>query len=68
MAADLGKYLGVPLHHGKLTKESFHYLVDKVKTRLTNFSANCLYVAGRSTLISPFTLMIPNYTNFNLFS
>lgn len=46
LAADLGKYLGVPLHHKKDTTQSFQYLVDKVSTRLSSWKSNSLSLAG----------------------
>ncbi|KAK4283181.1 hypothetical protein QN277_000163 [Acacia crassicarpa] len=61
ITSDLGKYLGVPLHHKRVTKESFHYVVDKVKTRLSNWKTRLLSSAGRATLISSVTTAIPGY-------
>ncbi|KAK4275212.1 hypothetical protein QN277_018336 [Acacia crassicarpa] len=61
ITSDLGKYLGVPLHHKRVTKESFHYVVDKVKVRLSNWNAKSLSSAGRTTLISSVTSAIPSY-------
>ncbi|KAK4258548.1 hypothetical protein QN277_004989 [Acacia crassicarpa] len=61
ITSDLGKYLGVPLHHKRVTKESFHYVVDKVKTRLSSWKARSLSSAGRATLISSVTTAIPGY-------
>ena len=61
ITSDLGKYLGVPLHHKRVTKDSFHYVVDKVKTILSLWKVKTLSSAGRSTLISSVTTAIPGY-------
>ena len=61
-AADLGKYLGVALHHNKVKTESFHTVIDKVKSRLQGWKMNSLSLAGRTTLISAVTSAIPEYT------
>ena len=61
-AADLGKYLGVVLHHNKVKTESFHTMIDKVKSKLQGWKMNSLSLAGRTTLISTVTSAIPEYT------
>ncbi|KAK4285196.1 hypothetical protein QN277_001926 [Acacia crassicarpa] len=58
---DLGKYLGVPLHHKRVTKESYQFVVNKVKTRLSTWKAKNLSAARRTTLISSVTMSIPGY-------
>ncbi|KAK4275693.1 hypothetical protein QN277_018732 [Acacia crassicarpa] len=59
---DLGKYLGVPLHHKRVTKRSYQGIVDKVRVRLSNWKATSLSLAGRATLVSLVTSAIPGYT------
>lgn len=59
--ADLGKYLGVPLHHQRVTKDTYQYVIDKVKVRLSNWKANHLALAGRHTLVSSVINAIPVY-------
>ena len=49
MAANLGKYLGVPLHHERVRNEHYQLVVDKVKQRLANWRGNSLSLAGRNT-------------------
>lgn len=34
-ALDLGKYLGVPLHHGRVSKQNYQFVIDKIKQRLS---------------------------------
>ncbi|XP_028786509.1 uncharacterized protein LOC114742412 [Neltuma alba] len=62
LAADLGKYLGAPLHHRRISKSSYQEVVDKVKQRLSNWKANSLSLAGRITLASSVTSAIPEYS------
>lgn len=33
--ADLGRYLGVPLHHKRVTKSTYQFLLDKASQRLS---------------------------------
>lgn len=60
---DLGKYLGVPLIHGRVSKSTYREVIDKVGTRLHGWKAQFLSLAGRSTtLISSVPSAIPTYT------
>lgn len=35
LSSDLGKYLGVPLHHKKENKETYQYILDKINKTLS---------------------------------
>ncbi|KAK4280376.1 hypothetical protein QN277_012007 [Acacia crassicarpa] len=59
---DLGKYLGVPLHHKRVTKRSYQGIVDKVRHRLSSWKVTSLSLAGRATLVSAVMSAIPGYT------
>lgn len=59
---DLGKYLGVPLIHGRVTKSTYREIIEKVSSRLNGWKAQFLSLAGRSTLINSVTSAIPTYT------
>ncbi|KAK4259282.1 hypothetical protein QN277_005629 [Acacia crassicarpa] len=59
---DLGKYLGVPLHHKRVTKRSYQGIVDKVRHRLSSWKVTSFSLAGRATLVSTVTSAIPGYT------
>lgn len=59
---DLGRYLGVPIIHGRVTKQTYYKLVEKVKARLNGWTASTLSMAGRVTLIKPALTVIPWYT------
>ncbi|KAL3535757.1 hypothetical protein ACH5RR_004218 [Cinchona calisaya] len=58
----LGKYLGVPLNHGRKKKEHFKGIIDKIATRLGGWKTKFLSFMGRATLIQSVTTSIPNYT------
>lgn len=39
---DLGKYLGVPIFHKKVSRHTFNFVIDKVNQRLSTWkAANC---------------------------
>ncbi|XP_050207419.1 uncharacterized protein LOC126656837 [Mercurialis annua] len=47
---DLGKYLGMPLIHGRVTKKHSINVLARLKNRLSDWNAKCLSLAGRCTL------------------
>lgn len=47
---NLGKYLGVPLHHERVSKESYQFVRDKITQRLSSWKASMLSLVGRLTL------------------
>ncbi|OMO49818.1 reverse transcriptase [Corchorus capsularis] len=59
---ELGTYLGVPLIHKRVTKDTYSYVVDKVIRRLANWKGKVLSQAGRRTLIQSTLSSIPIYT------
>ena len=58
---DLGKYLGVPLHHTRVSKNMFNDIIDKVEKRLSGWNASHLSLAGRITLAQSVLQAIPIY-------
>ncbi|OMP00911.1 reverse transcriptase [Corchorus capsularis] len=58
---NLGKYLGVPLIHGRVTKATFKEIIEKVQSMLSSWKSRFLSLAGRATLISSVTTSIPAY-------
>lgn len=58
----LGVYLGVPIVHGRASKELYSPLVDKVLNRFADWKGKLLNPAGRKTLIQSTTSAIPFYT------
>ncbi|KAH9757474.1 reverse transcriptase domain-containing protein [Citrus sinensis] len=61
VASDLGKYLGVPLHHSRVSSSMFQNIVDKVEKRLSGWNASHLSLAGRITLAQSVLQAIPIY-------
>lgn len=62
ITSDVGKYLGVPIIHGRVRGSSFHSIVNKVKMRLSNWATNSLSFAGRATLVQSVLQTIPTYS------
>ncbi|KAM5551745.1 hypothetical protein ABKV19_026542, partial [Rosa sericea] len=62
LTSNLGKYLGVPLIHSKVTKRTYAPVLDKVQSRLAGWKSKMLNLAGRITLIKAVTNSIPVYT------
>ncbi|CAL1388618.1 unnamed protein product [Linum trigynum] len=50
MTQDLCRYLGVPVLHGRVKKQTYQYLLDRVDQRLAGWKAESLSLAGRVTL------------------
>ena len=58
---NLGRYLGVPTIHGRVTKNLFQNVVTRVDNRLAGWKTKCLSLAGRITLIKSTITAIPAY-------
>ncbi|KAI9097859.1 hypothetical protein K1719_025630 [Acacia pycnantha] len=61
VTTDLGKYLGVPLIHFRVTKETFGHIIQKVKSRLSSWKGKYLTMAGRAVLIKSVISVLPSY-------
>lgn len=61
-STDWGKYLGVPLIHGRVTKGTYRELIEKVNNKVSGWKSKVLSLAGRATLVSSVTSSIPTYT------
>ncbi|KAL5840970.1 hypothetical protein ACOSQ4_013578 [Xanthoceras sorbifolium] len=59
---DLGKYLGVPLLHSRITKHTYCEILEKTQKRLASWKSATLSMAGRVTLIKAVTAAIPVYS------
>ncbi|KAF7843157.1 ribonuclease H [Senna tora] len=60
-AQEVGKYLGANLIHGRHTKMKYSHIIEKIKSRLAGWKANCLSLAGRATLTKSVLSTIPYY-------
>ncbi|CAN1316897.1 Putative ribonuclease H protein At1g65750 [Linum perenne] len=49
---DLGRYLGVPILHGRVTRATYEYILNRIDTKLAGWKAQNLSLAGRVTLDS----------------
>ncbi|KAL1179066.1 hypothetical protein V6Z11_A03G134800 [Gossypium hirsutum] len=58
---NLGKYLGVPFFHERVTKNTPSFIVDKVRQKLQSWDARMLSMAGRIILAQSVLLSIPNF-------
>lgn len=58
---DLGKYLGMPVIHGRVTSDIFDFLLDNLRDKLNLWSSKTLSQAGRALLIKSVLTAIPSY-------
>lgn len=58
---NLGNYLGMPLLHARVTRNTHSRLVDKVQKRLASWKCKLLSLAGRATMIQVVIAAIPIY-------
>ncbi|CAN1188123.1 Putative ribonuclease H protein At1g65750, partial [Linum perenne] len=59
--SDLGRYLGVPILHGRVTKHTYDFIQDRMNSRLAEWKAVNLSLAGRVTLATSVLNSIPSY-------
>ncbi|XP_016675259.1 uncharacterized protein [Gossypium hirsutum] len=59
--SNLGLYLGVPLFYERVTNYTLHFVVDKVRNKLSSWDARQLSLVGRVTLAQSILLSIPSY-------
>ncbi|KAF7842708.1 putative ribonuclease H protein At1g65750 family [Senna tora] len=58
---DLGKYLGVPIILSRVRKETYDYILTRVKNKLNNWKCKSLSLAGRITMAKSVIAAIPIY-------
>lgn len=58
---DLGRYLGVPSMHGRVTASLFTTLLERVETKLQGWKNRYLSLAGRRILAQSVLSTIPYY-------
>ncbi|KAL4364181.1 hypothetical protein GQ457_04G021280 [Hibiscus cannabinus] len=59
---DLVRYLGVLLLHRHVKKATYDYIIEKVRSRFTGWSARSLSMVGRITLLKSVIQAIPTYS------
>ncbi|XP_019162021.1 PREDICTED: uncharacterized protein LOC109158590 [Ipomoea nil] len=59
---DLGRYLGVPSIHGRITQSTHGSLIERVAARLEGWKTKTLTFAGRVTLAKSVISAMPTYT------
>lgn len=59
---ELGKHLGVPSLHGRVTKNLFAPMIERVNNRLEGWKMRVLSMAGRQVLVKSTLSSIPYYT------
>ena len=50
LSTDVGKYLGVPLYHKRVTANTFNYVTSKLIQQLSSWKGNSLSLVGLLTL------------------
>lgn len=58
---NLGKYLRSPTIHGRVTQNTYKFILDKVYSKLARWKAKYVSLAGKVTLIKSVTSAIPVY-------
>lgn len=58
---NLGTYLGVKLVHGKVPRDQYNFILDRMKAKLASWKAKSLSLAGRNVLIKSVLSSIPVY-------
>ncbi|CAN1782978.1 Putative ribonuclease H protein At1g65750 [Linum perenne] len=58
---DLGRYLCVPLLHGRVKRSTYYYILTRLDNKLAGWKANNLSLVGRVTLASSVLNAIPSY-------
>ncbi|KAG8381208.1 hypothetical protein BUALT_Bualt06G0098300 [Buddleja alternifolia] len=59
---NLGKYLGVPIIHERVSPGTYRDLIDRVQARLSSWKAKLLNFAGRITLVKSVMAALPVHT------
>ncbi|CAN1850105.1 Putative ribonuclease H protein At1g65750, partial [Linum perenne] len=57
----LGRYLGVPVLNGRITKDTYGYILEHIRQKLNGWKCNSPSLAGRVTLALSVLNSIPSY-------
>ena len=63
LTGDLGKYLGVPLIHKRVSANGFSYVTNRLLNKLSDWKVNSISLAGTITLCSSILSTIPSLFN-----
>ena len=58
---NLRKYLGMPLLHSKVNRNTYGEILEKIRTRLQGWKGRCLSYAGKTLLVKSVIFSIPIY-------
>ena len=62
ISKNLGMYLGMPNLHSRVTNKTYHEILDRVGTRLSEWNAKHLSFAERLTLAQAVIQALPIYS------
>lgn len=62
VTSHLGSYLGIPILQGRVSKDTFASVLDKMRRKLSNWKANSLSMACRRILVQSALATVPTYT------
>ncbi|KAL8136317.1 hypothetical protein V2J09_002318 [Rumex salicifolius] len=63
---DLGSYLGIPILHKPMNRNTFQHIILKMKNKLAGWKSKVLSMAGRITLCNSVLCSIPVYSMASL--
>ncbi|CAN1800069.1 Putative ribonuclease H protein At1g65750 [Linum perenne] len=58
---DLGRYMGVPVLHGRVTRSTYEFILTRMDKKLAGWKTSNLSLAGRVTLATSVLNVIPSY-------
>lgn len=58
---DHGRYLGAPPFQKRIMRRDFHFVIDKIRSRLNGWDAKLLSMVRRVTLAKSVMMTMPNY-------
>lgn len=61
ISREISKYLGFPVTRDRRRRETFQYVIERVRGKLSTWKANCLSTAGRVTLAKSVLSAVPLY-------
>ena len=61
-SANLGKYLGIPLHHDRIIKATYNHVLEQIQNKFSSWGAKTLAMAGRITLSKAVLASMPLYS------